>query len=192
MAQGRQSVKSEEQVMALLSPILALDHVESTTVDWRKTVHINNLKSVEVTCVAGRNQVVPCGADVNVLIALTNLYYQQGQPKNGCIQVSVQDLCNAVGLSDGKINFDYVHQSLQRWLTVRYEVIDFWDTPNTPGKRNFCNLHFGIITTLEQLDLHTSDIETIGDFHGSTILKITLNRILIDIVTLGRIINDDT
>lgn len=182
---------TEERNMARLSPVVAFNRISSQMTGWRKTVQVDHLGPVDVLCLAGRDQVVPHGIDADVLFALTTLYDWQGQPPNGLIRVSVSDLCNAAGLAHGGPTFERVRESLQRWLLVTYEVSDCWGTPGKPGKWNFRNLSFGVVTSLQQTDHEVPDNYMLGKFYATTILEITLNASLIHSMVIGHVRNID-
>ncbi|UBV44308.1 hypothetical protein LAJ19_14150 (plasmid) [Deinococcus taeanensis] len=69
----------EERNVARLSLVLALNRIPAGMVGWSKTVQIDHLSPISVTCSTRQNQGVPHGIDGDVLFALTTLYFLQGQ-----------------------------------------------------------------------------------------------------------------
>jgi hypothetical protein len=57
---------TEERNIARLTPVLALNRVPAGMIGWKKSVQVDGLGAIEVSCTAGRYHVVPHGIDQHI------------------------------------------------------------------------------------------------------------------------------
>jgi plasmid replication initiation protein len=189
MPQDQQMTRqgTEERNIARLTPVLALNRVSAGMIGWKKSVQVDGLGAIEVSCTAGRSQVVPHGIDADVIFALTTLYHLQGKPAYGTVTASVAELCEAVGLSQGAPMYARIRESLDRLISVKYEVIDCWASPTRQGKWNFSSLKFGIVNGIQQIDADVSDDVPLGQYRATTLLKVSLSPELLGSLSAGHV-----
>lgn len=178
---------TDERNLARLTPVLALNRVPAGMVGWRKSVQVDELGAIEVSCLAGRNQVVPHGIDADVMFALTTLYVLQGKPAYGTVTVSVAELCEAAGFVRGAVTYARLRESLERLLHVSYKVVDCWASPTRQGRWNFASLEFGIVSALAQVDVDAADDVPLGQYRATTQLKISLSPQLVGSLGAGHV-----
>lgn len=171
---------TDERNIARLTPVLALNRVPRGLIGWKKAVQIDGLGAIEVSCLAGRGQVVPHGIDADVMFALTTLYVLQGKPAYGTVTVSVADLCEAAGLSRSAPMYARLRESLERLLHVSYRVVDCWASPTRQGRWNFASLDFHVLTAVAQKDAEQLPDVPLGQYRATTVLQIRLGPELVE------------
>ena len=88
----------DELNVARLSLISAQSRVPADYTNWTRTYQAGG-KTVTVTCTAITGQVVPHGLDNDVMVAIINLYLEDGCPEDGTVRVSMHRLQRAANLN---------------------------------------------------------------------------------------------
>lgn len=187
-------VGADERNLARLSPVLSANRIDAQLVSWHKSVQVDVLGTIEVTCTTGNGQVVPHGIDGDVMFALTALYIMQGSPAISFVEVSAAELCKLVGLPEGGRTLQRVKESLERLYRVSFHVQEAW---KTPGKQGYRNRFFGIIAALEDMnETEQADEDEKkstaldfrkGQYTSKTRLRIALSQPLVESIRAGHI-----
>lgn len=178
---------SEERNIGRLTPVLALNRVPAGMTGWKKTVQIDGGGLIEVSCLAGRHQVVPHGLDADVIFALTTLYVLHGRAVNGFIEVTVPELCRTIGLEPSAPTYERVRQSIQRLRHVSYQAFECWSYLKKNGSWGWRSHNFGIVNSLGEVDLDAADDHGLGRYQATTVLRIGLSPELVDSIRDGHV-----
>ncbi len=170
----------QERNLAQIGPVVALNRVPSTFKSWRKVLDWGD-QQVSVTCTAGADDVVPHGADSDVIFALTCLYVAQGMPDHGVITVSYTDIQRWSGIKKKGDMKQRIGTSLTRIRKANYVVTNAWARKSKSGGLIYTSVEMSIIdsiksagtTKLRDLGLMA---ESPGKFTPSEMLEIRLGR----------------
>lgn len=188
MTENQQSkVGTDERNIARLAVVLGLNRVPEELTGWSKNIQLTNGTSVHVTCIAGRNQVVPHGIDADVTFALLTTYMQQNKPADGVIEITPVQICRACGLTPGGPIYQRILDSISRLRSVRYRTFNAWSVPNKRGVKHWESNDFGIIDSVNSVGFSTDDQEVLGRFQAETKLRIRLNPEIVQSVLSGNI-----
>lgn len=137
----------EERNMARLNPVVALNRVPKNMTGWCKTVEVDSLGTMTVTCVTSSGYTVPHGLDGDVVFALLSAYEFQGRPTDGRVRVNMNNLCEYVGLKPSTNTYERIYDSLQCLLNTLYHAESCWGNERN-GKWEWRSLSFRIINSL--------------------------------------------
>jgi len=115
----------DELNVARLSLISAQSRVPADYTSWTRTYEASG-KTVTVTCTAITGQVVPHGLDNDVMVAIINLYLEDGCPEDGTVRVSMHRLLQAAGLSVSAHYYREVRSCLRRLQSTSYQIVQGW------------------------------------------------------------------
>lgn len=115
----------DELNVARLSLISAQSRVPAGYTGWTRTYQ-NGDRTVTVTCTALTGHVVPHGLDNDVMVAIINLYLEDGGPEDGTVRVSMHRLLLAAGLNVSAHYYREVRQSLRRLQSTSYQITQGW------------------------------------------------------------------
>ena len=115
----------DELNVARLSLISAQSRVPIDYTNWTRTYQAGG-KTVTVTCTAITGQVVPHGLDNDVMVAIINLYLEDGCPEDGTVRVSMHRLLQAAGLNVGAHYYREVRACLRRLQSTSYQIVQGW------------------------------------------------------------------
>lgn len=115
----------DELNVARLSLISAQSRVPSSYTSWTRTYQAGET-TVTVTCTALTGHVVPHGLDNDVMVAIINLYLEDGCPEDGTIRVSMHRLLQAAGLNGSAHYYREVRQCLRRLQSTSYQIVQGW------------------------------------------------------------------
>lgn len=120
---------TDERNVARLNVALILTRVPAGLTRWHKQLKIDALGTIDVSCRAEHNQVVPHGIDADVILALTTAFELQGRPADRKVMLTTSELCDLVRLSLGSFTYTRVHASLLRLKSVLFNVTECWQLP---------------------------------------------------------------
>lgn len=115
----------DELNVARLSLISAQSRVPAGYTGWTRTYQTGE-RTVTVTCTALTGHVVPHGLDNDVMVAIINLYLEDGCPEDGTVRVSLHRLLLAAGLHASAHYYREVRQSLRRLQSTSYQITQGW------------------------------------------------------------------
>jgi plasmid replication initiation protein len=115
----------DELNVARLSLISAQSRVPATYTSWTRTYQAGE-KTVTVTCTAITGHVVPHGLDNDVMVAIINLYLEDGCPEDGTVRVSMHRLLQAAGLTGSAHYYREVRECLRRLQSTSYQIVQGW------------------------------------------------------------------
>ncbi|UQN08866.1 replication initiator protein A [Deinococcus sp. QL22] len=115
----------DELNVARLSLISAQSRVPASYTSWTRTYQAGET-TVTVTCTALTGHVVPHGLDNDVMVAIINLYLEDGCPEDGTIRVTMHRLLQAAGLSGSAHYYREVRQCLRRLQSTSYQIVQGW------------------------------------------------------------------
>ena len=115
----------DELNVARLSLISAQSRVPTDYTSWTRTYQAGG-KTVTVTCTAITGQVVPHGLDNDVMVAIINLYLEDGCPEDGTVRVSMHRLLQAAGLNVSAHYYREVRACLRRLQSTSYQIVQGW------------------------------------------------------------------
>ncbi len=115
----------DELNVARLSLISAQSRVPADYTSWTRTYQASG-KTVTVTCTAITGQVVPHGLDNDVMVAIINLYLEDGCPEDGTVRVSMHRLLQAAGLNVSAHYYREVRACLRRLQSTSYQIVQGW------------------------------------------------------------------
>ena len=115
----------DELNVARLSLISAQSRGPIDYTNWTRTYQAGG-KTVTVTCTAITGQVVPHGLDNDVMVAIINLYLEDGCPEDGTVRVSMHRLLQAAGLNVGAHYYREVRACLRRLQSTSYQIVQGW------------------------------------------------------------------
>lgn len=115
----------DEINVARLSLISAQSRVPASYTGWTRTYQSGD-RTVTVTCTALTGHVVPHGLDNDVMVAIINLYLEDGCPEDGTVRVSMHRLLLAAGLHASAHYYREVRQCLRRLQSTSYQITQGW------------------------------------------------------------------
>ncbi|PTA66939.1 replication initiator protein A [Deinococcus arcticus] len=115
----------DELNVARLSLISAQSRVPASYTSWTRTYQSGD-RTVTVTCTALTGHVVPHGLDNDVMVAIINLYLEDGCPEDGTVRVSMHRLLLAAGLHGSAHYYREVRQCLRRLQSTSYQITQGW------------------------------------------------------------------
>lgn len=124
LGDGNQNGHDEVNV-ARLSLISAQSRVPASYTSWTRTYQSGE-RTVTVTCTALTGHVVPHGLDNDVMVAIINLYLEDGCPEDGTVRVSMHRLLLAAGLHGSAHYYREVRQCLRRLQSTSYQITQGW------------------------------------------------------------------
>lgn len=131
----------DELNVARLSLISAQSRVPSTYTTWTRTYQSGE-RTVTVTCTALTGDVVPHGLDNDVMVAIINLYLEDGCPEDGTVRVSLHRLLLAAGLSVSAHYYREVRKCLRRLQSTSYQITQGWWSQ---GRQRFTDATFNYL-----------------------------------------------
>ncbi|UBV45547.1 replication initiator protein A (plasmid) [Deinococcus taeanensis] len=119
---------SEERNLNRLSLVLAASRIPDTMTSWtRSWSSADHLGiTVNVSCVASANDVVPHGIDNDILFGLTNAYIGAGMPQDNTFRVTAYQLLVYAALPIGGHSYAAIKPSLTRLRNSTYTITDSW------------------------------------------------------------------
>lgn len=133
--------------MARLNPVVALARVPENMTGWSKTVEIDSLGTMTLTCLTSAGYKVPHGLDGDVIFGLFSAYEFQGRPADGCVQVTMKNLCEYVGLKPSQNTYQRIYDSLHCLLNTLYHAESCWGN-ELNGRWQWQSLSFRIVNSL--------------------------------------------
>lgn len=115
----------DELNVARLALISAQSRVPPTYTSWQRT-YTSGERTVTVTCKALTGEVVPHGIDNDVMVAIINLYIEDGAGEDGTIRTTLHRLLQAAGLAATAHYYREVKQSLRRLQSTSYQIVQGW------------------------------------------------------------------
>ncbi|GGR15244.1 replication initiator protein A [Deinococcus ruber] len=177
----------DERNIARLNPVLGLNRVSDDLNGWTKSLAIDNLSTISITCTAGNGQVVPHGIDGDVMFALTALYVMQGKPENGAIEFSIADLCSVIGLTKNSVTYNRLQESIFRLAYVKFEVFESWIRNSKSSGKTVTSNVFGIIDNFKSVDFDLQNDERPWIFRPTTLVRVSLNSELVESIRTGHV-----
>lgn len=116
----------EERNLARLNLVVALARVPENMTGWHKTVEIDALGPMTVTCTANQGHTVPHGLDGDVIFGLVAAYAFQGRPENRRVRLTLGQLCEYVGLAPGGTTYERIRSSLERLYKTDFHTESCW------------------------------------------------------------------
>ena len=185
---GRQSEMTrqqglEERNMARLNPVVALARVPENMTGWCKTVEIDTLGPMTVTCIANQGHTVPHGLDGDVIFGLVAAYAFQGQPENRCVRLTLGQLCEYVGLTPGGTTYERIRNSLERLYKTDFHTESCWGVQRQ-GKWVWQSKSFHIVENLSWQNEGDS-AKSAKAFEADTQVEVGLGREIIQSIQMG-------
>lgn len=119
-------VRGHDEInVAQLSLISAQSRVPDSYTSWSRTYGAGE-RTVTVTCTALTGEVVPHGLDNDVMVAIINLYIEDGCPGDGVLSTTLHRLLNAAGLATTAHYYREVRKSLRRLQATNYQILQGW------------------------------------------------------------------
>lgn len=118
----------EERNLARLNPVLGLNRVPADLTGWHRTIALDAIGSIVLSCDSGKD-VVPHGIDADIVFALTTAYEVKGRPSDRILILSLAELCNYAGLSRNGVTYDRIQKSINRLTNATFKADQSWLAP---------------------------------------------------------------
>lgn len=115
----------DELNVARLALISAQSRVPPNYTMWQRT-YVTGDRTVTVTCKALTGEVVPHGLDNDVMVAIINLYIEEGASEDGTVHTTLHRLLQAAGLATTAHYYKEVKKSLKRLQSTSYQIVQGW------------------------------------------------------------------
>lgn len=149
----------DELNVGQLSLISAQSRVPGNYTSWSRTYQAGE-RTVKVTCTALTGEVVPHGLDNDVMVAIINLYVEQGCSANGIVRTTLYRLLSVAGLPVSAHYYREVRQSLRRLQSTNYQIEQGWWSR---GKERYVDASFNylwkVVVVQEERDNAASVLE---------------------------------
>lgn len=173
----------EERNMARLNPVVALARVPENMTGWSKTVEIDSLGPMTVTCIANQGHTVPHGLDGDVIFGLVAAYAFQGQPEDRCVRLTLDQLCEYVGLTPGGTTYERIRSSLERLYKTDFHTDSCWGVQRK-GKWVWQSKSFHIVENLSWQNEGDSS-KAAKAFEADTQVEVGLGKEIIQSIQTG-------
>jgi len=160
---------------------LILPRENCTKQKWERTVQIDFLEHIHVSCLAGVGSVVPHGGDNDVLAGLINGFIHLGMPEHGEASCTVKQFLTYCGLEDNGQRREMLTRSLKRLQSTTYVLNSSWydDTRQRWRTEQLSLLSYFSLEGETELD------ELVGQVQTGTVLQFQLPPLLVRSIRAG-------
>lgn len=116
----------DEGNLASLVMLPSTPRLPEDMVRWEKKIVRPGGQPATLVVTAGRGLSLPRGSDNDVMVALINLYVEQGAPDDGWVSTSAYELLHAMNADTGGSQYAQLGEALTRLHSTRFEITDGW------------------------------------------------------------------
>lgn len=175
------SVKGhDEKNFATLVMMPTAPRVPPDLIRWEKRIVRPGGHVATLTVTAAGGHVVPHGADNDVMVALINLYVEQGAPDDRWVQTTAHELLLTMNSAIGGRQYEQLRVSLDRLHGAKFAVTDGWY--ELKGRR-YTTQSFIPLSAVTTTGAQAEDGS--ARFDNRTILRIQLHETITDSIRDG-------
>ena len=163
--------KFDDLNLAEASLISCLTRLKPGETRWEHSFEIAG-RLMHVECL-GNSYGFPHGPDNDMMLVLSNLYLEQGQPKNNAVYCSAYELLRMLGRTDSSQNYRIMHDSLTRLSGTLYKIAGWLDHPGGTARR----VTFRFLERIEEIQGEARHLN-LKSFGAGTKLRITLDSVV--------------
>ncbi len=163
--------KFDDLNLAEASLISCLTRLKPGETSWEHSFEIAG-RQMHVECL-GNSYGFPHGPDNDMMLVLSNLYLEQGQPKDNAVHCSAYELLRMLGRTDSSQNYRIMHDSLTRLSGTLYKIAGWLDHPGGTARR----VTFRSLERIEEIQGQARHLN-LKSFGAGTKLKITLDKVV--------------
>jgi plasmid replication initiation protein len=116
----------DEGNLASLVMLPSTPRLPEDMVRWEKKIVRPGGQPATLVVTAGRGLSLPRGSDNDVMVALINLYLDQGAPDDGWVSTTAYELLKSMNLANGGQQYQALRDALDRLHSTRFEITDGW------------------------------------------------------------------
>lgn len=172
--------KFDDLNLAEASLISCLTRLKPGETSWEHSFEIAG-RQMHVECL-GNSYGFPHGPDNDMMLVLSNLFLEQGQPRDNSVHCTAYELLRMLGRTDSSQNYRIMHDSLTRLSGTLYKISGWLDHPGGIARR----VTFRFLERIEEIQGEVKHLN-LKSFGAGTKLKITLDAVVAASLTSPRV-----